>query len=177
MKTGLSMYSLVELYRGKSSVDQFLQQAKKWNLEGVELLDFFWQDKEKELAEAIALKDQLGLEVYCYSIGNNFVQLEAEARQGEVDKIAAAIEVAEKLGAKVIRVFSGDAREGITFDQAFSWIVEGLKAGAALAEKAGMKLALENHGLFAGKADQVAQVIAEVGSLPWVLLWIQATSY
>jgi sugar phosphate isomerase/epimerase len=158
------MYSLVELYRGKSSVDQFLQQAKKWNLEGVELLDFFWQDKEKELAEAIALKDQLGLEVYCYSIGNNFVQLEAEARQGEVDKIAAAIEVAEKLGAKVIRVFSGDAREGITFDQAFSWIVEGLKAGAALAEKAGMKLALENHGLFAGKADQVAQVIAEVGS-------------
>lgn len=164
MKTGLSMYSLVELYRGKSSVDQFLQQAKKWNLEGVELLDFFWQDKEKELAEAIALKDQLGLEVYCYSIGNNFVQLEAEARQGEVDKIAAAIEVAEKLGAKVIRVFSGDAREGITFDQAFSWIVEGLKAGAALAEKAGMKLALENHGLFAGKADQVAQVIAEVGS-------------
>jgi sugar phosphate isomerase/epimerase len=164
LKTGLSMYSLVELYRGKSSVDQFLQQAKKWNLEGVELLDFFWQDKEKELAEAIALKDQLGLEVYCYSIGNNFVQLEAEARQGEVDKIAAAIEVAEKLGAKVIRVFSGDAREGITFDQAFSWIVEGLKAGAALAEKAGMKLALENHGLFAGKADQVAQVIAEVGS-------------
>ena len=40
MKTGISMYSLVELYRGKSSVDQFLQQAKKWNLEGVELLDF-----------------------------------------------------------------------------------------------------------------------------------------
>jgi sugar phosphate isomerase/epimerase len=57
------MYSLVELYRGKSSVDQFLQQAKKWNLEGVELLDFFWQDKEKELAEAIALKDQLGLKL------------------------------------------------------------------------------------------------------------------
>ena len=42
LKTGLSMYSLVEAVQGaESSVDQFLQQAKKWNLEGVELLGFF----------------------------------------------------------------------------------------------------------------------------------------
>lgn len=138
------MYSLVQLYKGKPSVAQFLRQAKQWNLVGVELLDFFWHDKEKELAEAASLKDELGLEVYCYSISNNFVQAEAEKRQAEVDKIASAIEVAQKLGAKVIRVFSGDALEGIVFEDALGWIVDGLKAGAALAEKAGMKLALGN---------------------------------
>jgi sugar phosphate isomerase/epimerase len=166
MKTGLSMYSLVELYRGKASTAQFLRKAKEWNLEGVELLDYFWQDRDSELPEVIALKDELGLEVYSYSIGNNFVDPDPQKRKDQVEKIAQAVEVATKLGAKVIRVFSGDAPqdEKIAFDEALGWIVDGLKAGAALAEKAGITLALENHGLFAGKAQQVAQVLDKVGS-------------
>lgn len=166
MKTGLSMYSLVGLYAGKASTAQFLQQAKQWNLEGVELLDYFWQDLDRELPEAIALTKELGLEVYSYSIGNNFVNSDPQKRQEQVDAIAKAVEIATKLGAKVIRVFSGDAPQGeqIAFDEALGWIVEGLKAGTAIAEKAGIKLALENHGLFAGKAEQVAKVISMVGS-------------
>ncbi len=166
MKTGLSMYSLVELYRDKASTAQFLQQAKKWNLEGVELLDYFWQDLDKELPQVIALTQELGLEVYSYSIGNNFVSSDPAQRQSQVDKIREAVEIAKKLNAKVIRVFSGDAsgEENVAFDEALGWIVEGLKAGAALAEKADITLALENHGLFAGKAQQVAQVIGAVGS-------------
>lgn len=166
MKTGLSMYSLVGIYQGKAKTLEFLDQAKAWGLLGVELLDYFWQDLEQELPQAIARKDELGLEIYSYSIGNNFVSSDPAQRQLEVEKIAKAVEVATKLDAKVIRVFSGDAPrdEEISFDQAFGWIVEGLKAGSALAEKAGVKLALENHGLFAGKADQVKAVIDTVGS-------------
>jgi sugar phosphate isomerase/epimerase len=158
------MYSLVELYRNRPGVAAFLRQAKEWQLEGVELLDFFWQDKDRELKEAIALKEELGIEVYSYSISNNFVEPDPVKRTEQLEKIADAVETAGRLGAKVIRVFCGDSKEGISFEQASSWIAEGLTAGTALAESAGLTLALENHGLFAGRAEQVSRIIAQVGS-------------
>jgi sugar phosphate isomerase/epimerase len=66
-------------------------------------------------------------------------------------------------GAPVVRVFAGDIAEGITYDQARAWIVEGLRAAAEYAGQAGIRLALENHGHLAGRGEQVVNLINDVG--------------
>ena len=45
-----------------------------------------------------------------------------------------------------------------------TWILEGLSAGADYAASRGVTLALENHGRFAGRSDQVRDIIEQVGS-------------
>ena len=45
-----------------------------------------------------------------------------------------------------------------------AWILEGLSAGADYAASRGVTLALENHGRFAGRSNQVRDIIEQVGS-------------
>ncbi|MBW7460701.1 sugar phosphate isomerase/epimerase, partial [Paenibacillus sepulcri] len=66
--------------------------------------------------------------------------------------------------ARVVRVFSGDKAGDVSYEQASDWIIDGLKEASAYAASQGVTLCLENHGLFAGKAEQVLNVIREVGS-------------
>src|SRR5690606_26232375 len=44
------------------------------------------------------------------------------------------------------------------------WILEFMKECAKYAEKQGIVLGIENHGLFAGKSEQVINLIKKVGS-------------
>jgi sugar phosphate isomerase/epimerase len=64
----------------------------------------------------------------------------------------------------VIRVFSGNLAEGIAFEQARQWIIDGLKTASREAEKSGVTLCLENHGKLAGKADQIKTLLDRVDS-------------
>ena len=101
-----------------------------------------------------------------YSVSNNFVgktdpterAQAVEQDQGGVDTLA------NHFGAKTVRVFAGDITPGITFDDGFNWIVEGLALGAEYAYANGVTLALENHGKLAGRSDQVEKILRTVGS-------------
>ena len=59
-------------------------------------------------------------------------------------------------------MFAGDVSEGISYDQARAWIVEGLTESANYAANKGVRLALENHGKLAGRGDQVRGIVEEV---------------
>jgi sugar phosphate isomerase/epimerase len=135
--------------------------------DGVELLDFYWKDKEKELQEVIEALKKLNLPVSAYDITNNFVKSSSVERHQEIEKVKNGVRTAKQLGTNIVRVFAGDLSDEFTFDDAKKWIIEGLKSCAADAEKEEVYLALENHGLLAGKSEQVAEIIGKVGS-PYV---------
>ena len=131
---------------------------------GVELLDYFWRDAQREIPQVKQRIEAAGLEIAVYAASNNFVKPAASARQQEVDELKRNVDIALELGVDTMRVFSGDAREGVAADAGMSWILEGLSASAAYAEARGVTLALENHGRFAGRSDQVRDIIERVGS-------------
>lgn len=113
MKTCISMWSLHKYwYAGEMDVLQYCQWAAGTGADGVELLNMFWKDMERELPQ-----------------------------------------VAEIL-----------AKAGVTLEQASQWILEAMAECAAFAREHGVVLALENHGLLAGKSSQVAEILASVGS-------------
>jgi sugar phosphate isomerase/epimerase len=168
MKLGISFYSYYALWkRGEMDIPAFIHEAKRLGADGVELLEPLWKDKG---AEIHAVEDALaatGLAVGVYSVSNNFVKEDPAERIAQIGVINTGVDSAVHFGAKVVRVFAGNTAPGIDLDRAFEWIVEGLAAAAEYAETKGIVLALENHGLLAGKSDQVKAILAAVDS-PYV---------
>ncbi|MDQ2799675.1 MAG: sugar phosphate isomerase/epimerase, partial [Armatimonadota bacterium] len=128
MKLGLSMWSYVAaVRRGQMDIPGFIWEARRLDVDGVELLDFFWKDREAELAEVEAALQETGLPVGVYSVANNFVNADEAARQAQVQIIRDGVDNAVYFGAKVVRVFAGDVTPGITLQDALGWIITGLK--------------------------------------------------
>lgn len=168
MKLSISMWSVVSAVRqGKIDLPGFIEfaaQQQENGAQGVELLDYFWRDREAEIPKVLRQIGDAGLELAVYSIGNDFFQSERGAWEKQLADARSGIEVADRLGVRTLRVFSGNAKPGYAFEDGLAWIVEGLAAAAEFAERYHVTLALENHGLMAGRSDQVRQMIDAVGS-------------
>lgn len=164
MKLGVSLWSYVSLWHKGTDVPSILGEINKLGVDGVELLDYFWRDRQSEISDVeIALKDT-GLQVGIYSVSNNFVTPDKIERASQIDMIKAGVDSACNFGAKIVRVFSGNEMEGIQYDDAFAWVVEGLMKAADYAYGNGVTLALENHGTLFAKSEQVESIIKAVAS-------------
>jgi sugar phosphate isomerase/epimerase len=163
MHIGVSMYSYAQsVRRGQLDLPGFIHEAKRAGAEGVELLDFFYKDLDRDRAAAQQALSETGLPCPVFSVAQNFAKPDAEARAAELAKIQFGLGEALRFGAGVVRVFAGDVSEGISFEQARAWIVEGLTSASVFAHERGVRLALENHGKLAGRGDQVRALIDEV---------------
>lgn len=176
MKLAVSMWSYFQSWKGGSfGLGRFIHEAKNAGADGVELLDFFYNEPGKDRIEEFtneylapkraeiesALKET-GLPVPIFSVANNFAKPDPALRDLALRKVKFGVDEAVRYGAGVVRVFAGDVSEGVTFRQAYDWIIEGLEMASNYAEPKGVKLALENHGTLAGRADQVSKIIEDV---------------
>jgi sugar phosphate isomerase/epimerase len=108
-----------------------------------------------------------GVQLSGTGVRNDFAVADAAARKRDVQMVKDWIEVASKLGATVLRVFSGKARpEGYTFEQAFQWMIADFQECAEYGKKHGVILGLQQHNDFLKTADETIRVIAAVDS-PW----------
>lgn len=165
MRVGLSMWSLEkEAFAGKLSMVEFVRFAGTLGIEGVEVLDCFWRDEQGEIPAVREAAAGEGLAIAAYAIANDFVAPDKSERRRQAEYVKRGVDTAVQLGTGVLRVFSGDAKDSVPFEAARGWIVEGLAEAAAYAAGQRVVLALENHGLFAGRSDQVAGILDEIGS-------------
>jgi sugar phosphate isomerase/epimerase len=163
MKLGISMYSYYRSFKaGEMDIPGFIREACHIGADGVELLDFFYRDVEHDRATALEALETTGLPCPIFSVAQNFAKTDPEERRNQLNKIKFGVDEAGRFGAGVVRVFAGDVSEGITFEDAREWIVEGLSEASLYAAEHGKKLALENHGKLAGRGDQVQQIIRDV---------------
>jgi sugar phosphate isomerase/epimerase len=108
-----------------------------------------------------------GVQLSGTGVRNDFAVADAAARKNDVQLVKNWIEVASKLGAPVIRVFSGVKRpEGHSFDEALEWMIADFKECAAYGEKHGVIVGLQQHNDFLKTADETIRVIEAVNS-PW----------
>ncbi|WP_308637613.1 sugar phosphate isomerase/epimerase family protein [Paenibacillus silvisoli] len=164
MKIAVSVWSCHKyLFDGTWKNADFIDYVASIGGQGVELLSIFW-DKERDIPAVREALSRTGVKLACFGACNDFVKTTEEERSAQLQDIVLAVDMAVEFGAEVVRVFAGDRKEGITYEQGKGWIVEGLKQGAAYAESKGVVLCLENHGVFAGKAEQVQEIIELVGS-------------
>jgi sugar phosphate isomerase/epimerase len=108
-----------------------------------------------------------GVQLSGTGVRNDFAVADASARRRDIQMVKDWIEVASKLGAPVIRVFSGHTRpEGYTFDQALEWMIAAFQECAEYGKQHGVILGLQQHNDFLKTADETIRVINAVNS-PW----------
>ncbi|HEY1987443.1 MAG TPA: sugar phosphate isomerase/epimerase family protein [Terracidiphilus sp.] len=106
-----------------------------------------------------------GVAISGTGVRNNFAVANEAARQRDVQMVKDWIVVASKLGAPVIRVFTGPERPaGYSFDQALDWIVSDFKQCAAFGKEHGVVVGLQQHNDFLKTAAETIRVIQAVDS-------------
>jgi len=165
MFLGISMWSFEkEAFAGKMSVADFIRYASGEGYDAVELLDCFWKEAEEEIDAAIKLAGECGIRIGCYSIGNDFAVADENERAKQVEYVKRGILAASRLGAPVLRVFGGSPKEGVSYEDALPWIVEGFRACRDLAGEKNVVMAMENHGTLSGSWKQVLEIAEKVDS-------------
>ena len=157
MKLSVSMWTFQELiYGGEMDFAAFADYCASRNVRFVELLDFWVQDK---LDDCLDILKARGLSPAVWSICNDFVQTDEAQRQHQMHYMIEQIDIARKIGAPVMRVFSGDVKEGVAFEEGIASIQACYAPCVRYAEKNGIVLCLENHGVFAARSAEVAGLL------------------
>jgi sugar phosphate isomerase/epimerase len=161
-----SMRKFLDLKNGTMDLAKFLDHCAEWGWEGAELTEYFFK-KPLSADEVMALKRRaikLGLDITGTPIGNTFTHPPGEARDREVAKMKAWIDVSADLGSPAIRIFAGNTPKGGDEAQARGWVVECIQACLDHAAKRGVILALENHGGVVAKAEGILDIASKVKS-------------
>ena len=148
--------------------------ADALKVSGVELQDIhFPQTRPGYLQLLRRTAKSLGLTIAGVGVHNDFGRADETFRQSEMVKVKQWIEVAEQLGAPLVRVFAGYP-EGGPAQSGARWpaMIDALSEVAAFAGHAGLRLGLENHnhGAFTPTAAEFLRVLHQVNSTSLVPL-------
>ena len=183
LKLSLNAYSFNEpLRNGSMSLFDLLDFCARQNFDAVDLTGYYFPGYPKVPADEFIFKlkkqaFKLGLDISGTGVRNDFSNPDPAKRKEDVALIKQWIEVASKLGAPVIRIFSGLAvPAGYTWDAVAKWMVEDLKECAAHGKTHGVIVAIQNHFDFIKTADEATRLIEGVGS-EWFGLVLDIGSY
>lgn len=159
-------YSLWKYFsEGKATLESFADFCSSLGMDGVELHNrHFVSIDDSYLRRLKAKIDSLGLKIASIGASNNFAIPSIDELRRQVGHVKSWVEVASKMGSPVLRVFAGHIALGVDYRAMVKQAVEGFKECAEYAEGFGVVLGLENHGNFCNDADEILDIIREVGS-------------
>ncbi len=185
---GVSSYSFWRYDPEQEPPDMLrcIEHAAAMGFDGFEVLEVQMHRKDnphvREIKRAALLN---GLNLCGLSTHQGFVTPDAEARQANLDKTIASLELAYDLGIPTMRVNTGRwgtqgdfnelmANQGreptpreFSDEQGFEWVINAYDRLAREAEERGIVMGLENHWGLGRNADGVLRVINAIGS-PWL---------
>jgi len=173
LKLGLNAFSFdAALRKGKMTLGDAVHFCAKNGVDALDATGYYFPGYPAvPTDEAIyALKRTAfvnGVAISGTGVRNDFAVADPAARAKDVQMVKDWIVVASKLGAPVLRVFSGVKRpEGNTFDEALAWMVDDFKQCADFGRQHGVVIALQQHNDFLKTAAETIRTIEAVDS-PW----------
>ncbi len=163
MKISVTVYSLRSYFiSNKINIPMFIDLVADLGADGVDL-GYYWRNEEEKSITLKKLEDRR-IELACYITNNDFSLLNEDKRKLELEKVKQAIIDAKNMGAKILRIFAGNLREGINPLDAEKRSIEMLNYATEFAEREGIVLALENHGNYFNKIDVVERILRAINS-------------
>jgi sugar phosphate isomerase/epimerase len=165
LKTCITNYSFARSLRGgKMTIEGFLDFCGRAGFDGVDLISYFWKDKEAEMKALPKWLKRNKLKLVGYGTRSNFLSHDKQEIEQSFENIRTAIVDAHRIGSKMCRVFGGSNLQGWTMEGALRQIVESFKKLMPLAQENDVVLTVENHGGFPATADEVIACIQGIGS-------------
>ena len=171
LKLGLNAYSFDKPLRdGSMTLTDAVHFCAQHNVDALDATGYYFPGYPKvppdeyvyELKRTAFVN---GVAISGTGVRNDFAVADEAARRNDVQMVKDWIVVASKLGAPVIRVFSGRERPaGHSFDEAVAWMAADFKQCAAFGKEHGVVVALQQHNDFLKTADETIRVIDAVDS-------------
>ncbi len=170
-KFSLAAYSYRGLLKGDNpplTLFDFVDDCADFGLEATELTSYYFPEplNDDYLRELKRHCFRLGLDVSGTAVGNDFGHPPGAERDAQISSVKRWIQRAEILGAPVIRIFAGHAKEGVSPDESHNLMVQGMQECCEFAGRHGVHLALENHGGPTSTLDGMLSLVRDVDS-PW----------
>jgi sugar phosphate isomerase/epimerase len=165
MKTSCSSWSYHRTIKaGKMDQMSWLAECARLDLDGVELLGYHFPSTDREYLKKVRKTcGDLYLTVAIVSAGGHLTVADDAKRADEVRDIAKWVDVAAYLGAPCVRFFAGSGTEMDAGGPAlYAKVKAAVQEVAAIGEKQGIVMALENHGNVS--ADQLLALHSDVAS-------------
>lgn len=183
LKISLNAYSFnAPLVSGAMSVPDLLAFCAKNELDGLDLTAYYLQGypvvpPDEYLYEIKRLAFRLGIDITGTGVRNDFANPDPEMRAKDVELVKNWVVAASKIGAPVIRIFSGHHKhEGYSREKVLTWMVKDIKECVAFGKRHGVVVAVQNHHDFLLNADQTIELIEAVDS-PWFGLILDIGSF
>ena len=168
LKLGLAAISYhMQLHLAKPTMTlfEFIDLAATLPLDAVELTSYYWAETTSEYAKKLlAHAKKCKLPISGVPVRNEFTLTDDNRRKAEIAHVKKWVELAAAAEAKTVRIFAGGVPKGDTREAARKRVVEGIEECCAVAEKAGVLLALENHGGLTETPDEMLAIVKAVKS-------------
>lgn len=171
MKIGVSSYSFQQLISsGKETQLSIMKLAKEIGFDGIEFIDLSPENGMSEAEYAALLKEEsekLSLPITAYTISANL--LSDAGLDAEVERICRKVDIAEILGAKVMRHDAAwgmpeNMKKSAGFEQILPVLADGCRRVTEYAQTKGIVTCIENHGFFCQDSERVEKIITSVGN-------------
>jgi sugar phosphate isomerase/epimerase len=168
IKLSLAAYSFrqaLDLKKPTMTLFDFIDLAADLPLDAVELTSYYWADTTAEYAGKLAAHAaKKKLAVSGVPVGNTFTLKDDAKRKAEIVRVKEWVERAAAVGAKTVRIFAGNLEKGETLDDAQKRVVAAIEECLPTAEKAGVLLAMENHGGITATPEQLLALVKPIKS-------------
>jgi len=186
-RIGVSTYSFWQ-FRNEAlrDLEQCLERAAEMGFDAVEILHRQMTDESPAALQKLKRRAfLLGLDLCGFSTHQGFVFADPAERQRNVDHTVRCIEMAYAMGIPTVRINTGrwgttasfdelmanrgiePPLPGVSEDEAFDWVVDGIGRCLDAAERCGVVLGLENHWGLALTPEGVLRILKAVDS-PWL---------
>jgi sugar phosphate isomerase/epimerase len=174
LRVGLAGYSMREYLQApagsKGAMDLlgFIDYAAGLGVDAVELTSYYFPENVTDayLNEVKRRCHINGLDISGGAIRNNYTLPAGDPElQKWFDHTATWLAHYQKLGAPVVRVFSGVPPKGMTEEQGIANAITNLRRALVFAERHGVILGLENHD-YLTRIDRMLPIIKAIDS-PW----------
>ena len=152
MRISASSYSFNRLLvEGKETQFSVIAIAKELGFDDMEFVDILPPEGVTKEEYALKLKaecERLGMGISSFTFSADLLQLTDEEQRTEIERVKKQVDIAEILGAKVLRHDATFDRKGMTFEQSLPIVAAACREITEYAEKKGIKTTVENHGHF-----------------------------
>ena len=183
LKTSLNAYSFNKpLTNGSMSIAELIEFCAATGFDGVDITAYYFKGypqvpSDDYLFDIKRKAFKAGLEITGTGVRNDFTIADKAKRELEVQLVKNWIEAASKIGASVLRIFSGTQKnEGIPREQVTEWMLKDIQTCVEYGKQHGVVIGMQNHNDFIQTADQIISLVETINS-PWFGIILDIGSY